>query len=311
MTDLSDIAARSHDLLVSFNIQMGFLVIAMTCGALLSFIPLPDDPRAAGERVRIVKLVPWLMGVVAIPLAIISTRLHARAAGGVDWVLVALFVVPPGFAWWSVRRWEPEKRSSRVRKEVGSAAEANAGEVQTHWTESGEHVVALAFDLTADDFAAFDAHHALTSESALRRLRRARLGAAVLGALVGFGFVLFFDFGVLSASLAAAWSAVVSWFAYGTRRGAGLTRPQRWLARAGALGASESAVLTLDDSGVREDGAGIHLFAKWNGIKRVDSTTEHVFIYFLPHAAFIVPRSVGEDAVEALLRVVEARRVTP
>jgi hypothetical protein len=59
-------------------------------------------------------------------------------------------------------------------------------------------------------------------------------------------------------------------------------------------------VLTADASGLHESGQGIDLSSSWSSILRVDDTPTHLFIYFSPQGAIVVPKRVGPELIDEL-----------
>jgi hypothetical protein len=164
------------------------------------------------------------------------------------------------------------------------------------------------FQTTADDFVAFNLHHAATSRFVAQQRSRARLGitAALFVALaVVIGII---SGNAVEALITAALSALIMWliFPWSWRRA--IQRNVRRMSVGGGLGTPGRTVLTADDAGLRETGKGVALATSWDSVERVDLTPTHVFVYFGPQAAIIVPRTVAAEHVDALLLEIEKHR---
>jgi hypothetical protein len=72
------------------------------------------------------------------------------------------------------------------------------------------------------------------------------------------------------------------------------------------LGVPGRRVLTFDADGLRESGPGVGLTLSWTSIQHVESTPAHVFIYFGPQGAIVVPKRIGPDLIGELLSALEA-----
>jgi hypothetical protein len=169
-------------------------------------------------------------------------------------------------------------------------------------------LAAIEFELTSADFVAFNLHHAGTSEFLARQRRRTRIaisvaGFVVLALLIGIGFG-----DPVGGLVVAVVTAAFMWFIFPRLWQRSIERNVRRASAGDGLGTPGFRVLTIDDDGLHESGAGVALSTTWASIERVDLAPGHVFIYFGPQAAFVVPRSVGAERIDALLHEIDAHR---
>jgi len=166
----------------------------------------------------------------------------------------------------------------------------------------------LEFDLSAEDFAAFSLDRALYSETGLAGLRRARVNTTVACLVVSVLIVELLSRNLVAGLVIAGVSAVTVWFVFPWSWQRAAVTNVKQLAASGALGKPGKRLLTADDTGLIETGAGPTMSAHWDDVERVESTPEHVFVYVRDGEAFIVPKRVGEPQIGAFLAEIEARR---
>jgi len=171
-------------------------------------------------------------------------------------------------------------------------------------------VTTVEFDLTAEDFAAFNLRHASTSESYSRIARRSRMSSSVIvfTALVLFVGVTLGD--LLAGIVTGTAGAVLIWFAFPWLWRRDIQRNLRRLSKGDGLGTPGRRILRVDDAGLHECGVGIELSTSWDGIERVDLAPDHVLVYYGPQAAIVVPRRVGPSQIEALLSELALRGIS-
>jgi hypothetical protein len=166
-------------------------------------------------------------------------------------------------------------------------------------------LTAIEFELTAEDFAAFNVRYAATSEVIARQAfySRIALSAAVLVLLVLFFGIAYGDF--VEGLVAGAVGALLMWliFPRSWRRSM-----ERHMSAGDGLGTPGTYVLTVDDEGLHETGPGVAMSATWASIVRTDLAPSHLFIYYAPQAAIVVPLSVGNERIDQLLREIEEHR---
>ena len=167
----------------------------------------------------------------------------------------------------------------------------------------------LEFQLTAEDYAAFNLHHALTSRNALRQQRRARVNTTVAVLVVSMVVVSLVSGRVVEGIFVAIAATLVSWliFPWSWRRA--LSSSLRQTSVDHTLSTLGGRRLTVDHEGLIETRDGTTISAHWDDVERVDETPTHVFVYVGPTSAFIVPRRVGESEIQTLLSEIEANRV--
>lgn len=169
----------------------------------------------------------------------------------------------------------------------------------------------LEFQLTAEDYGAFSLHHALSSEPALRQQRRVRINVTVAVLAVSLAAVgLLSNAPLIGAAFSLIGTAVV-WFIFPWSWRRALRSTVYQMSADDSLGRSGRHVLITDEDGLVETGVGPTVSVHWDGVKRVDVTPEHVFVYVGPNAAFIVPRTVGQSRIDELLKEIEAHRCGP
>jgi hypothetical protein len=159
-------------------------------------------------------------------------------------------------------------------------------------------VLVLTVELTADDLVAFNLHYALTSPVAKRNAANYRFVLIAISALLAGWFVTVL-FGALWMGVAAAVAAgTISYFRAPALRA---RQARHELAKAFsecALGGGGLSTISLDDEGLHEESEDTSLTVRWSGIKRVEDTEAHVYIYFGARQAFILPRRGQQDAVD-------------
>jgi hypothetical protein len=144
----------------------------------------------------------------------------------------------------------------------------------------------IEFDLTADDIAAFKLNAARTSPTLRRRFLLKRYltplllvavvwAAALLAGLEGWPAYLV----PISSSLAVAYALAYPWmYRYAARRSAAarfaLPERRRVSADAPIVSRSDSGETTLE----------------WSDVKRVEATKDHLFLYYGPDQAIVMPR---------------------
>ena len=164
----------------------------------------------------------------------------------------------------------------------------------------------IEYDLTPDDYVAFNVHTTLALPETRRQITQGRLWGAVLMAVVTGVFGLVLAGGgpvaplVFAALAAATWWVVSPWT---LRRG--VRRSVERIARTSGLGVLGPASLEADEVGLRAASAGTVNTAPWASIQRVEETESHGFIYVGPLEAVIVPKRA--EGAEAMLRTVRVR----
>ena len=186
------------------------------------------------------------------------------------------------------------------------AAPAPAPELSV--SDAGSHPALgrVAYELTPDDYVAFNVHTSLALPETRRQIAQGRLWGSALMAVVTGVFGLLLSGGgpvvplVFAALAAAAWWVVSPWT---LRRG--VRRSVERIARTSGLGVLGPASLEADEVGLREECAGVVNTAAWGAVARVEETETHGFVFVGPLAAVIVPKRAA--GAEDMLRLVGER----
>jgi hypothetical protein len=169
-------------------------------------------------------------------------------------------------------------------------------------------VTTIEYELTADDYVAFNLHYIHTAPSARRQFRVYRLTVSLVSPLLILLIVgLLFD-DILAGVVVATVSGVGLWF---LARRSWMREMRKYLRRAAGregLGTVGRCSLTIEDGGLRERSSQGETFVAWPSVDRIDETAGHAFIFFGPVQAFVIPKSAG-DAVQPFLDEVRHRCV--
>lgn len=157
----------------------------------------------------------------------------------------------------------------------------------------------IDFPMTTEDYLAFNVHVTRTSAVLRAQQARQRVAAATAVALILLTLIGVLGDDWVGGAVAAAIGAVGVWFTlpWANRRHA--VRTLRRLAAEDGLGVTGDARLTVDDDGLHETLGGMSTSIPWTGVKNVEETDRHVFVFIGPNAALTVPKSAN-DAAEAL-----------
>lgn len=175
-------------------------------------------------------------------------------------------------------------------------------------SDAGSHraLGRIVYDLTADDYVAFNVHTSLALPESQRQIAQGRIWGALLIAVVTLvmGLAVFDVGAVISVALAvvgaAVWWVVSPW----TLRRA-VRRSVERIARTSGLGVLGPASLEADEVGLREECAGVVNTAAWGAVARVEETETHGFVFVGPVAAVIVPKRAA--GARDMLRLVRER----
>lgn len=158
----------------------------------------------------------------------------------------------------------------------------------------------LEYDLTTDDFVALNLHAATTSPTIQTSRARSRVWGSV-GVFVGGLLLVGLEGSWLEALVVASLGSAVFWFVWPPTWSWFLTRNVRRLARAGGLGVPGRCRLWIDEDGVHDQTPTGSSSVAWSGVVRLDETDTHAFIYVGPVQAYVIPRRIGEPAVQAFI----------
>jgi len=167
-------------------------------------------------------------------------------------------------------------------------------------------VSVLEYDLTADDFIAFNLCH-MTSANARRHLRNFRVNMSVAIPLVAFAFSALAVQPSWIVFLSMALAGGILWFLSPLIWNDAVRRNLRRMARDTGLGAAGRHRLELNDDGLREESPNGVMSTPWRSILRVDETSEHAFVFFGPTQAFVIPKRIGEAEVSGFVAQVRRR----
>jgi hypothetical protein len=165
----------------------------------------------------------------------------------------------------------------------------------------------LELDLTQEDFVTFAVHYALNSESGRQQRSSYRAVLMLASALLSGWIVNVVTRSLLDGLLVAALASVI---AYVQASRDWERHMRRGLARASSgdgLGQAGASTLSLDDTGLSADGPAIQVRVAWPAVRKVEDVGTHVFIYFSPRQAFIVPRRGQPEAIDQFTAEVVAR----
>lgn len=157
----------------------------------------------------------------------------------------------------------------------------------------------IEFDLTPEDYVAYNAHFLATSALGRRQMWRSRIATTGLGVVVP-GAILLGTTGDLAGVLVAVGVVgpiVWFWAPRAIRR-----EILKHLRKSSpCLGTAGPHSLTIEDAGIRELSPWGSTFSHWGSIRTVDETASHIFIYFSPVQAYIVPKERVRDDLEGFL----------
>lgn len=157
----------------------------------------------------------------------------------------------------------------------------------------------LKYDLTSDDFIAYNIHFALTSEAGLRQLGAFRLTMSLVPSFLFCAGIAIALSNLVAGVVAAIVSFVVLWLVSPWLWSRAVRKNVRRMARNNGLGEPGARQLFADDRGLRQESANGETLRSWSGISRIDETPEHAFIYIGPVQAFVIPKRIGEPDVSA------------
>jgi hypothetical protein len=153
----------------------------------------------------------------------------------------------------------------------------------------------LEYDLTNDDYIAFNRHLARTSPTIQAQLVRAqRMGGFVtLG--VGAALVWLLTRNLMITVIAVAAVTVTTWFMWSSLYRRTLDAQLKRMARTGDLGRLGATVLTWDENGLTESAADSQAIVGWPRLQGVEETDQHLFLMLGDLEALVVPRRAGAE----------------
>lgn len=165
----------------------------------------------------------------------------------------------------------------------------------------------LDYELQVDDYVAFNLRYMESSDLGRRQLRNARVSLVLLTPAIVFAAIAFVFGDLTDGVLIALTTGVIMWFLTPRLVRREYRRNFGRMAKDPGIGVTGSHRLVADDYGITEITTDRSSSAAWAAIERVDETPDHVFVFFGPVQAFVIPRRIGDERVAAFLHVVRAR----
>lgn len=156
----------------------------------------------------------------------------------------------------------------------------------------------LNYDLTDDDYLAFNQHAAVSAPALADQARRVRIiGVVVVPLLVGI--VMWAvernpPFALLLAGIAAA----VTWFSWPRVHRWAVTSQLRRVAATSGLGRTGATRLGWDEATITEAATSSRATVGWDRLERVEETPDHLFLFVGPLEGLIVPKRAGDGVAE-------------
>lgn len=161
----------------------------------------------------------------------------------------------------------------------------------------------LEYDLTSDDFVAFNVHF-LTASPAGRKMRSSFRVQATLTALLSGAVIALIEKDPLPGTIVAGVLAPLVWLLAPLIWKHGARRNLNRIASRFGLGTPGRHRLVIDDVGLRECTPSSETLVPWSGIQRIDESREHAFVFFGPTQALVLPKSQGPERVAQFLAAV-------
>lgn len=149
----------------------------------------------------------------------------------------------------------------------------------------------IKYELTLDDYIAFNLFH--TSNSGA--LRRRRIVGTVLTSFITFVGTLLIghppELGIGFSVIIALFCVVISWYVYKLAYGRAQSRTVRRMYQEGCnksiLGPRE---VTIDENSIFSRSEFIEARYFWKGVDRIIETPDHAFLYVAAVSALIIPK---------------------
>jgi hypothetical protein len=168
-------------------------------------------------------------------------------------------------------------------------------------------MVELSYTPTADDVLAWGRHQMKYAPVVVRDLERRRWSTVVQFACIGVLWAIATRSNSLVALAVVFGAAVVGWALslWITRLGV-----DRQMVRLMAEDSDQSQVhsLSAGSDGITMSAGATTTTIAWAGLKHIDDTAEHLFIYLAPRRALSIPKRVGQERIDELLRDIHAHR---
>lgn len=150
----------------------------------------------------------------------------------------------------------------------------------------------LEFAVQSEDLVAFNTYFAQHSKQG-RKVRDSYRLQAVLAGFIGGAIVGALLFGSINGALVALPVMPLIWFVSPWAWQRAVQKNAVKMAAHGGLGKLGPCKLTIEGEGLREQGADFEVSAAWSSITSIDQTENHVFIFFGPTQAFVIPKHDG------------------
>lgn len=169
-------------------------------------------------------------------------------------------------------------------------------------------MLTLEFQLSSDDYVAYNVHAMNHLPAGTRQLRSYRASLVFLAPVATFVIIAFgFDDlagGFVMATLAAATMWLLAPWLWRSQTRSNILR----MSRDNALGTPGRHRLAVSGEGIREDGPGRTTIATWDMLQRVDETPDHLLIFTGPVEAFLIPRTAGSGQIADLIHEIRSHR---
>jgi hypothetical protein len=165
----------------------------------------------------------------------------------------------------------------------------------------------LEYDLTAEDYIAFNIHVMRTSPIAQRQRLRFRITYTVL--LGAFALLVLGSTHVdIMSVIVTIMTVSLLWFLAPHLWFMDVTQNIRRAAKQGVFGDAGLHRLSADASGLHDVTDHSTSTFAWSSVIQVDQTEEHAFIFISKIQAFVVPRRIGSDVFDSFLDEVDRLR---
>lgn len=156
----------------------------------------------------------------------------------------------------------------------------------------------LEYELTNDDYLAFNRHLARTSPTVLAQVERAR--RVVVASAVGIGLAVLWlaTRELILSVVATAIATAVMWLTWTALHHRNMDAQLRRMARKGDLGRLGPTVLTWDDRRITESATASQAIVGWQRVQRVEETEQHLFLMLGDLEALVVPKRAGAGVAE-------------
>lgn len=164
----------------------------------------------------------------------------------------------------------------------------------------------LEYTLTNDDYIAFNRYAAKHNPAIVAQARRVRVTGTLATMVVGAVTFWLISQEALTTLLMTAAVTGVMWSVWPSSHRRAINAQLNRLAKEGDLGRLGETVLTWDDEGLTEAATASRAIVGWEGVRRLEETAQHLFVFTGDLEALIVPKRAG-PAVADLVAVAQAK----